>query len=122
MGAEPLQLRITDIRGQIVTDTLPALPETIEAGSSAYIVPGNVQFPDDYTDIKEIVGDVNSDNTVDSLDYAAMKSYLLGNIKVFLAADDLWTGDVNGDKEINSIDYALIKSYLLGIITEFPKN
>ncbi len=122
MGAEPLQLRITDILGQVVIDTLPALPETIEAGSTAYIVPGNVQFPDGNTDIKEIIGDVNSDYTVDSLDYAAMKSYLLGNIKDFPAADDQWTGDVNGDKEINSIDYALIKSYLLGIIMEFPKT
>jgi hypothetical protein len=33
-----------------------------------------------------------------SLDYAAMKSYLLGNIKDFPAIDDQWTGDVNGDE------------------------
>ncbi|WP_110460342.1 expansin EXLX1 family cellulose-binding protein [Ruminiclostridium sufflavum] len=122
MGTEPLQIRITDILGQSVTDTLPALPGAIEAESSAYIVSGNVQFPDYNSNSKGIIGDVNSDGHVNSLDYAAMKSYLLGSIIDFPASDDLWAGDVNGDNEINSIDYSLIKSFLLGIITEFPKH
>ncbi|SFE12780.1 Peptidoglycan-binding domain-containing protein, expansin [Paenibacillus algorifonticola] len=43
MGTSPLQVRITDIRGQAVLDTIPALPANGTSG--AYIVPGNVQFP-----------------------------------------------------------------------------
>lgn len=43
MGSTSLPVRITDIRGVIVKDQLPALPST--AASQAYIVKGNVQFP-----------------------------------------------------------------------------
>lgn len=39
-----LTLRITDINGNTVTDTLPGLPDS--GTSNAYIIPGNVQFPD----------------------------------------------------------------------------
>ncbi|MEW4369762.1 expansin EXLX1 family cellulose-binding protein [Paenibacillus kandeliae] len=44
LGTQPLKVRITDIRGISVTDTLQALPAN--GTSNAYIVPGNVQFPD----------------------------------------------------------------------------
>ncbi len=44
LGNQPLKVRITDIRGISVTDTIPALPSS--GGSDAYIVPGKVQFPD----------------------------------------------------------------------------
>lgn len=44
LGTAPLKVRITDIRGKTVTDTIPGLPE--HGTSSAYMVPGNVQFPD----------------------------------------------------------------------------
>ncbi|MDQ1232818.1 expansin (peptidoglycan-binding protein) [Paenibacillus sp. SORGH_AS306] len=44
MGNQPLKVRITDIRGKVVTDILQPLPS--EATSSPYIVAGNVQFPD----------------------------------------------------------------------------
>jgi expansin len=44
LGKDKLNIRITDIRGQVLNDTIPALPENGSGG--AYIVPGNVQFPD----------------------------------------------------------------------------
>ncbi len=44
LGNQPLKVRITDIRGISVTDTIPALPSS--GGSGAYIVPGKAQFPD----------------------------------------------------------------------------
>lgn len=44
LGTQPLKVRITDIRGISVTDTIQALPAN--GTSSAYIVPGNAQFPD----------------------------------------------------------------------------
>ncbi len=43
LGTQPLQVRITDIRGISVYDTIPGLPEY---GGAAYFVPGNVQLPD----------------------------------------------------------------------------
>ncbi|HOQ01581.1 MAG TPA: CotH kinase family protein [Acetivibrio clariflavus] len=63
-------------------------------------------------------GDVNSDNSIDSIDYAVMKSYLLGISSQI--PFDVSVADLNGDGSVNSIDLALMKSYLLGIITSFP--
>ncbi|WP_145332495.1 expansin EXLX1 family cellulose-binding protein [Paenibacillus xylanexedens] len=44
LGKEELSIRITDIRGKVVYDTIPALPN--DGSGGAYIVSGNVQFPD----------------------------------------------------------------------------
>lgn len=121
MGTSPLQIRITDIHGQVVTDTLPALAAEVSEAAKDYSVPGNVQFPDVKADAG-IVGDINNDGTVNSIDYAQMKSYLTGINGEQPAEDDLWAGDLNGDGTIDSIDYALMKSYLLGKINEFPKK
>ncbi len=44
MGTGTIKIRMTDNRNQVITDTISALPES--GTSSAYIVPGNVQFPD----------------------------------------------------------------------------
>jgi expansin (peptidoglycan-binding protein) len=44
IGTGPLQVRMTDHRGRTVSDTIPSISAT--ATSAAYIVPGNVQFPD----------------------------------------------------------------------------
>ncbi|MCY9218946.1 Expansin-YoaJ, partial [Bacillus haynesii] len=44
LGTSPLKVRITDIRGKVVKDTIKKLPEN--GTSSAYTVPGKVQFPD----------------------------------------------------------------------------
>ena len=65
-------------------------------------------------------GDVNGDDEIDSIDFALLKSYLLGNIIVFPSQNGLKAADVDGNGEVNSIDYALLKQYLLGIITKLP--
>ncbi len=44
MGTGTIKIRMTDIRNQVIKDTISALPEN--GTSAAYIVPGNVQFPD----------------------------------------------------------------------------
>jgi expansin (peptidoglycan-binding protein) len=44
LGKKSLNIRITDVRGVVLTDTLPALAEN--GVGKAYIVKGNVQFPD----------------------------------------------------------------------------
>ncbi|WP_394687549.1 expansin EXLX1 family cellulose-binding protein [uncultured Xanthomonas sp.] len=43
MGAQLLEIRLTDIRGQVVTDTLGALPSQGDKG--VYFADGHVQFP-----------------------------------------------------------------------------
>lgn len=65
-------------------------------------------------------GDVNGDDEINSIDFALLKSYLLGNIIVFPSQNGLKAADVDGNGEINSIDYALLKQYLLGAITKLP--
>ena len=65
---------------------------------------------------KRVVGDLNSDDIVNSIDYALLKSYILG----LKPSINLNNADVNGDGEINSIDYAYMKQRLLGIISKFP--
>lgn len=72
--------------------------------------------------VQPIIGDVNGDNSVNSVDYAHMRMFLLGIIDDFPVADDLWAADVNGDDKINSIDFGFMRSYLLGMIDEFPKK
>ncbi|AZU11713.1 cellulase [Xanthomonas phaseoli pv. phaseoli] len=43
LGNKPLSIRITDIRGKVIADKIPALTEY--SSSEPYFEPGNVQFP-----------------------------------------------------------------------------
>lgn len=43
LGNQPLSIRITDIRGKAILDTIPALPE--DGNKPVYFEPGHVQFP-----------------------------------------------------------------------------
>ena len=76
---------------------------------------------DEYDPLPTIkFGDVNGDGKVDAIDYALMRSYLLGIIKDY-PVDKHWiVSDLNGDGNFNSIDFALLRSYLLGKIEVFP--
>ncbi len=68
----------------------------------------------------DIYGDLNSDGSVDGLDFAAFKIYLLNNDRGFPGDDRFKYADLNGDGVVDVLDYALLKSYLLGIINKFP--
>ncbi len=68
------------------------------------------------------IGDVDGNGTVNSLDFANMRKYLLGMIDDFMSEEDLWVSDVNGDDTFNSIDFAFMRQFLLGMIKEFPKQ
>jgi len=63
-------------------------------------------------------GDVNSSNSVDSIDFAIMRTHLLGMVE--LRGEDLKAADVNGDGSFNSLDFGVMRQYLLGYITVFP--
>mgnify|MGYP000751596767 CR=1 FL=1 len=58
-----------------------------------------------------LLGDVDQNGTINSLDFARFKMYLLG-----MTSSLPEEGDINRDGSINSIDYAMLKQHLLGII------
>ncbi len=55
--------------------------------------------------------DANGDGNIDALDYAALRSHLLGSPK--LTGTNLQNADVNKDNQVDAIDLALMKIYLL---------
>lgn len=69
---------------------------------------------------KIMYGDLNGDESIDSLDLTLMKRYLLRKIDEQSISKD--AADLDGDGEINSLDVSLVKRYLLRKITVFPVN
>jgi hypothetical protein len=64
----------------------------------------------------EILGDVNSDGQIDSIDLMAIKKHLLGVETVKNPA----MADLDASGTVDALDYSLLKQYLLGIIKTFP--
>lgn len=64
-------------------------------------------------------GDVNGDGSIDALDSALFKMYLLNSISTFPVADGSVIADLGGDKSVTALDFSLIKQYLLGLINKF---
>jgi Dockerin type I repeat. len=77
-------------------------------GASSSTVNYTVIVTPEATDI--LKGDVNADGSVNALDFALLKKYILTG-----ASDgtNLQAADVNNDSSVNAIDLALLKSYLL---------
>ncbi len=63
------------------------------------------------------IGDINKDGSINSIDFAALKMYLLSTTT--LTEEQMILADVNKDGSVNAIDFAALKSYLLGITTSF---
>jgi hypothetical protein len=79
---------------------------------TAYIK-GELKYGTEPVTIVTIVaGDVDGNGSIDAIDYAVLKKYLLGAKE--LDSDALNRADINGDKTVNAIDLALIKKHLLG--------
>ncbi|WP_010248625.1 dockerin type I repeat-containing protein [Acetivibrio cellulolyticus] len=62
------------------------------------------------------IGDVNGDNSINSIDFANLRMFLLGMINTFPSPLGQDAADINQDGSINSIDFAILRQYLLGII------
>ncbi len=96
---------ITNISGNNVSYTVPALTvchivlDTNASGST-------IKY-----------GDINGDDSIDSIDLARLKISLLDPETPYNVVVDL-----NGDKAVDSIDYAILKQYLLKIITVIGPN
>jgi len=64
------------------------------------------------------LGDLNGDSSVNSLDLATLRTYLLGITQ--LTGENLSNADVNADGGVNSLDFGYIRQLLLGKISSFP--
>ncbi len=65
-----------------------------------------------------VFGDVNQDGSFDSLDFGAVRMYLLG-LKKEDSINKL-AGDVDENGVVNAIDFAYMRQRLLGMIVKFP--
>ncbi|PYG88241.1 lysophospholipase L1-like esterase [Ruminiclostridium sufflavum DSM 19573] len=64
-----------------------------------------------------VYGDCNSDGSIDALDFALFKQYLINPGQAFNGSMDL-----NLDNAIDAVDFAIMKKYLLGIIDKLPEG
>lgn len=95
---------IKGIKDNKFTYTLPAL-------SAYHLVLDTTENTD--TDIK--YGDVNKDGSINAVDFAVLRQYLLGFIETINPE-----ADTNADGTINAIDFSILRSYLLEIIVDLP--
>ncbi|RCX14817.1 dockerin type I repeat protein [Anaerobacterium chartisolvens] len=85
-------------------------------GGSGYLFNVNWFTFGKETTPEKLLGDLNSDGKVDSIDFTLMKKHILGLETI----EDLAPADLDGNGAVNSLDFSLLKQYLLGIISEFP--
>ncbi len=108
----------------ITLDELPDLKtypiSGFESTPTAKVTPTSTKTTPTPTPNTVLIGDVNGDGSVNSIDFGYYKMYLLGTIKDFPVENDLAVGDLNNDGSINSIDFGYMKMYLLGMIKVFP--
>ncbi len=91
----------------VVVFLLSFLPNVMFSGDTAHAA-------------SSMYGDLNEDGGVNSIDFALMRSYLMGMISDFPTSNGKKVGDVNADNAVNSIDFAYMRSFLLGLISRFP--
>jgi len=65
-----------------------------------------------------IYGDLNNDDSFNSIDFGLLKFVLLG-LKPRTEINEE-AADVDGNGQVNAIDFALMKQRLLGVINKFP--
>ncbi len=81
-------------------------------------LPASVQYNANAAEL--IYGDVNGDKAVDAIDFALLKSYLIGNISKLPVENWNESADVNLDGSVDAVDFSLIKSLLMGKISSLP--
>lgn len=86
-------------------------------GALIYALAG---FVNGYPTTQQLYGDVNGDNTVDAIDFALIKQYLMGQLSTFPGKDGMKLADVNSDNSVDALDFAVVKKYLLGQVTKLP--
>jgi len=67
-----------------------------------------------------IYGDIDESGSVNSLDFALFRKYLLSSGSNILTANGKLAADLNGDGNANSLDFGYLRQFLLGMISKFP--
>lgn len=93
-----------------VTTTTPVTTLTLTIGEAEPDLP-----PTPPVDM--VMGDLNGDGEVNTIDASAIISYYYGKIE--LTADQISVADVNKDGEIDTIDASMVISYYYGKIEDF---
>lgn len=65
-------------------------------------------------------GDTNGDGETNAIDFAQLRSLLLGYADTLPYKFGKYAADVDGNNSINAIDFAIMRKYLLGYIDKFP--
>lgn len=65
-------------------------------------------------------GDIDGNESVNSIDFGYLRMYLLGTISELPVATSNKAADVDGDGNVTSIDFGHMRMYLLGKIQKFP--
>ena len=68
------------------------------------------------------VGDVNRDGSVNAIDMAFFRGYLLGLNEYSEINGRKWEADVDGNDKIDAIDFAYLRKFVLGMIDKLPKQ
>lgn len=92
----------------------------VGAASTDGTLPKPIQTPAVESNKSILLGDVDANGQIDSVDFARMRMHLLGMITSFPASNGSWASDVSGDGVFNSIDFAFMRQYMLGFIKKFP--
>ncbi len=71
---------------------------------------------------KYVIGDLNGDNSFNSIDFGYLRMYLLGMISSFPSEYGMLAADVDGNGQINSVDFAYMRQVLIGMKSEFPRK
>jgi len=65
-----------------------------------------------------IIGDINGDKEVNSIDFIYLRQYILGKIDKFPVESGFYCADIDGNNEVNVFDFAWLRKYLLGQIKD----
>lgn len=108
------------VSGGSFTAQLPAQSVTTFVCDSGSVVPTQTVSPTPTFSSNVILGDVDGDGAVNSIDFGYYRKYLLGMIKDFPVENDLKAADLDRNGNIDSIDFGYFRKYLLGLISKFP--
>lgn len=89
--------------------TVPTLTGSLTSTTPTTPVPPTPTPP-----VNVLLGDVDGDGTVTSLDFGYFRQYLLGRSS-FPAKNGLAAADMNKDGNVNSLDFGELRKYLLGM-------
>lgn len=104
--------------GKVDGSSGPIVIPTSNNTTAPTLTPTKTQTPTTTNSSSIVYGDLNGDNSANSLDFATLRLYLTGAMQ--LSDSQLKSCDLNLDGSVNSLDFAYFRQFLLGMITKLP--